>query len=71
MEKVEESICCQEIPRIVRKLEDYVKLTGKENPQCLTKHPGFDGFLNIWVLQEAQFHHRKLYGEAPDKPMNE
>ncbi|KAK3740763.1 hypothetical protein QZH41_005890 [Actinostola sp. cb2023] len=53
METVEESSCCQEIPRI----QDKILLLEIENPPtCITGHPGFQSVcLDMWVLQTAYF----------------
>ena len=53
MDRVEESVCCQEIKEVKWKNE-VAQVEQLEIPGCITDNPGFQAVcLNQWVLQAA------------------
>lgn len=71
MDRVEECVCCHEIPEIMKKNEEVFETEKlKEKPNCITDNPGFaGGCLNRWALQIAWYHYKQQYGTmATDGP---
>ncbi|XP_064612525.1 P2X purinoceptor 7-like [Liolophura sinensis] len=63
LDSQEECICCQEISRVVDRIE---LAPGDEKPKCITEHPGFQSVvLDRDVLETAYYVYRQQYG-----PMN-
>ena len=52
MNRIEESVCCHEIPEVVNKNEKvFEKDKLNEKPQCITENPAFGAVcLNLWAL---------------------
>ena len=63
MDRVEESVCCQEIKEVKWKNEQVAQVEQLEIPGCITDNPGFQAVcLNQWVLQAAWSQYRQEYG---------
>ena len=76
MERVEESICCQEVDAVRNKiLADIMEERLQAEPRCIVQHPGFEAVcLNIWVVQTAWLQYKQQYGssayEGPEHKKN-
>jgi hypothetical protein len=53
MDRVEECVCCHEIPEVMNKNEEVFETDKlEEKLNCITDNPGFaGGCLNRWALQ--------------------
>lgn len=66
MDTVEECICCNEVEKVVEKMQEF-----DTKIQCITDHVGFkEVCLNQWVLQAAYFAYRQHYGND-NQPIHE
>ena len=60
MQSVRESLCCKEIPAVVKKMTDYTE--GEEDLDCILEHPGFQPIcLDKWVLETSYFQYVQQY----------
>lgn len=60
METEEESVCCQELQKVWRRVESLNAANPGNLIECITQHPGFDGgCLNPWSLEIAYPHYRR------------
>ena len=63
MDRIEESVCCQEITEVKWKNEEGAQVEQIKIPGCITDNPGFQAVcLNQWVLQAAWNQYRQEYG---------
>ena len=63
MPSEQESLCCQEVERVVAKRKG-----ASEVYKCITELPGFEQVcLGIDVLQTAYWHYRCVYGEDENR----
>ena len=63
MDRVEESVCCQEIKEVKWKNEEVAQVEQLEIPGCITDNPGFQAVcLNQWVLQAVWSQYCQEYG---------
>ena len=70
LDRVEECVCCQEIPQIVSKLNEAVERENlAERPKCITQHPGFHPVcINYWNQQAVWLHYCQQYNKQQDVP---
>ena len=68
--RVEACICCQKIEAVQNKLIEAVTSGEcKEQPQCITQHPGFHAvciLFNRWVLQVAWYQYKQQFKATYD-----
>ena len=58
MPKVNESICCKEISRVVEKMDSF-----EDDLDCITHHPGLDRVcLDKYVLETEYYQYTAQYG---------
>ena len=69
MDTDEESICCKEVPRLVKLINS---LDPRPAISCMTEHPGFESCcLNPWVLEVAYYDYCQNYGQLESELLNE
>ena len=58
----EESVCCREITRMIKKLAELINhgISKEDIPVCITDHEGFHQVcIGIWGLQTAYFNYKQ------------